>query len=309
MTREDEFIGQLEGYLDEYEGLTPLPTEARDVIRATLPTTKQIGSLGGLLGRFRVMNSNIVRFGIAAAALVLVALLGFTFVPWSNMGEPTTTPTATPEPVSLQMLGEADLHRLLGAKTYHVADPFAAPFTITIPASQAWSLETEEGHLGSFRFHSDVQFRAGQGLNFRGAFVIVDAVENVFADPCHIDGGPMDPPPSPTVDGFVEALTHMLNITAGPVVDIRVGNYGGKAFVLTYAGDEDPAGCTGEGLHFWTFLDGGPSRIVFGSGFIEQIRVIDVGGTIVVISGETFATTSEAVKGEVQRLMDSIAFD
>ena len=37
MTRNDDFIGQLEGYLDEYEGSTPLPDEVRDAIRAELP--------------------------------------------------------------------------------------------------------------------------------------------------------------------------------------------------------------------------------------------------------------------------------
>ena len=37
MTRNDDFIGQLEGYLEEYEGSTPLPNEVRDAIRAQLP--------------------------------------------------------------------------------------------------------------------------------------------------------------------------------------------------------------------------------------------------------------------------------
>ena len=41
MTRDDDFIGQLEGYLDEYEGSTPLPDEVRDAIRAQLPSTQQ----------------------------------------------------------------------------------------------------------------------------------------------------------------------------------------------------------------------------------------------------------------------------
>ena len=41
MTRDDDFIGQLEGYLDQYEGSTPLPDEVRDAIRAELPSTQQ----------------------------------------------------------------------------------------------------------------------------------------------------------------------------------------------------------------------------------------------------------------------------
>ena len=41
MTHNDEFIGQLESYLDEYEGSTPLPEDVRDAIRAELPLTRQ----------------------------------------------------------------------------------------------------------------------------------------------------------------------------------------------------------------------------------------------------------------------------
>ncbi len=52
MTRDDDFIGQLEGYLDEHEGLTPLPAAVRGAVRAQLSTTKQVGLRGWLLGRF-----------------------------------------------------------------------------------------------------------------------------------------------------------------------------------------------------------------------------------------------------------------
>ena len=42
MTRDDDdFTGQLEGYLDEYLGSTPLPDEPRDAIRAQLPSIRQ----------------------------------------------------------------------------------------------------------------------------------------------------------------------------------------------------------------------------------------------------------------------------
>ena len=39
MTAHDPFINQLEDYLDEYEGNTPLPEAVRDAIRAELPST------------------------------------------------------------------------------------------------------------------------------------------------------------------------------------------------------------------------------------------------------------------------------
>ena len=75
MTREDQFIGQLERYLDEYEGITPLPEAVRDAIRAELPKTKQAGPLTGL-ARFSGM-SNAYKVGIAAAVIGVAALIGF----------------------------------------------------------------------------------------------------------------------------------------------------------------------------------------------------------------------------------------
>ena len=77
MTHNDEFIGQLEGYLDEYEGSTPLPEDVRDAIRAELPLTRQRPAWWPAW-RFPEMN-NMAKLGIAAAAVVVAALLGFRF--------------------------------------------------------------------------------------------------------------------------------------------------------------------------------------------------------------------------------------
>jgi hypothetical protein len=262
-----------------------------------------------LLGQFHIMNRNkILGFGIAAAAVVLVASLGTKFLARSTIDAPTVTPSAMPQPRPFtQLLGRADLGRRLAGTTYRVASPFAVPFEITLPPSRLWTLWT----VDSFRspFHGDVRFRASSGLVFFGAYVVVDLIENVFADPCHIDSGPMDPPPVPTVDGFVESLTRMVNITAGPVSDVRIGQHVAKAFVLTYATDGDPADCTGEGLHLWTLRGGGTGGTIYGGGFAEHIWVVNVGGTIVVIDGETFETTSDLVKHELQRILESITFD
>ena len=78
MTRTDEFIGQLEDYLDDYEGSTPLPESVRDAIRAELPSTHQRPTWWPAR-RFPEMN-NMAKLGIAAAAAVVAALLGYTLL-------------------------------------------------------------------------------------------------------------------------------------------------------------------------------------------------------------------------------------
>ena len=99
MTRDDDFIGQLEGYLDEYEGSTPLPDEVRDAIRAELPSTQQRPAWWPAW-RFPEMNS-FAKFGLAAAAVVIAALLGFNYLVAPNIGGPgldDPSPTPTPSP-------------------------------------------------------------------------------------------------------------------------------------------------------------------------------------------------------------------
>ena len=44
MSDNDRFIGQLEDYLEAYDGDAPIPAHVRDAIRAALPGTRQVRS-------------------------------------------------------------------------------------------------------------------------------------------------------------------------------------------------------------------------------------------------------------------------
>ena len=107
MTRTDDFIGQLEGYLEEYEGSTPLPEDVRNAIRAELPSTDQRPAWWPAR-RFPEMN-NMAKLGVAAAAVVVAALLGYNYLVAPNVGGPgidDPSPTPTPTPPSHEQ-GEA----------------------------------------------------------------------------------------------------------------------------------------------------------------------------------------------------------
>ena len=111
MTREDQFIGQLERYLDEYEGVTPLPDAVRDAVRAQLPRTKQAGPTMGL-ARFSGM-SNAFKVGIAAAVIGVAALIGFSLYN-NSVGPPDESPTASPSGATSQTIPAELLHPFLG---------------------------------------------------------------------------------------------------------------------------------------------------------------------------------------------------
>ncbi len=50
MTRNDQFIERLEAYLDEHEGITPLPDAVSDAVRGRLPKTRQDRPFAGWRG-------------------------------------------------------------------------------------------------------------------------------------------------------------------------------------------------------------------------------------------------------------------
>ena len=110
MTRDDDFIGQLEGYLDEYEGQTPLPDAVRDAVRASLPTTKQ-------MQRRATPWNHTLRLIAGAAAVVLVAFIGYQFFGPSNTGgpEPSSAPSA-PHGQPVVDMGTNPIHRLLAGQ-------------------------------------------------------------------------------------------------------------------------------------------------------------------------------------------------
>lgn len=95
MTRKDELTERLETYLDEYEGVTPLPDVIRHAVRAELPKRRQARPRIGL-ARFTIM-SNSMRIGLAAVFLAIAALVGYSLY-GNNVGTPsgTETPSASP---------------------------------------------------------------------------------------------------------------------------------------------------------------------------------------------------------------------
>lgn len=112
MSDNDRFIGQLEDYLDAYDGDPPIPAHVRDAIRAALPGTRQVRSGRGPW-RVITMFSNLstpVRGGLVAATLVVVVALGATVVANSPgtggapapsaalSASPSASPARSPEP-------------------------------------------------------------------------------------------------------------------------------------------------------------------------------------------------------------------
>src|SRR6187551_214611 len=103
MRENDEFVGQVEDYLVEFDGDTPLPGRVLDAIHAELPRTRQAKAGLGFT-RMPPMLSTIssrAPLGIAAAVVILAIVVGSSYMSGSKDqpavgGVPAAS--ATPQP-------------------------------------------------------------------------------------------------------------------------------------------------------------------------------------------------------------------
>ena len=96
MNTDDRFIKQLESYLDDYEGATPLPEHVRDTVRASLPRTKQTGAARGPVRYLSMTLNKVGPVALAAAAGLLAIVAGLYLFGGPNIGGPDATPSSAP---------------------------------------------------------------------------------------------------------------------------------------------------------------------------------------------------------------------
>jgi hypothetical protein len=288
MTREDDFIGQLEGYLDEYGGLTPLPDATRHAVRAELPTTRQIGSLPGPM-RYLSMSMSIpapARYGLAAAVVIAAAVLGSALLingPNAGGGN-EATPTMQPS------AAKANQGSLV-AGSYFIDDPFPVGVTFVVPPG--WRFE---GGGGDEAVITTSTSQPGIGVGF-------SIIANVSVDPCDPDQTQLDPPVGASVEDLVAALSNLQGYEATAATDVTVSGFHGKEFVLTP--DADNTEC--DEMRPWStaFRVNGT-----GAGEVTRFRIVDVDGVRLAITGTYFVgEPTSAEMAELDRVLDSIQLE
>jgi hypothetical protein len=289
MTRKDEFIGQLEAYLDEYEGMTPLPESVRDAVRGALPKTQQ-RRLWWPARRNLVMN-NQMRIAFVAAVVAALALIGFALAPRTNVG---TEPTPAPSPTPRQLPG-AEIAQVIDAGSYRVGGPFSIPFYVDLP--EGWTLT-------DFQPRNVVFTLVGPSRNA----AIVEAVDasdvKIFTDPCH----EAKPTASvgPTVDDLVAALTHQVGMQTTSIRDASINGFEGKVFDQT--NQIDASTCVGDPwLWQWTYASStGEAKEATLEGLHERITVLDVDGRRLVIIEAIFEWTTPDQQAAMDQIVNSI---
>jgi hypothetical protein len=285
------------------EGEEELQDQVYDAVRAEIELKRQRAVSG--LWRTPTMNK-FITIGLGAAAVVVLLFVGVQLLGSqgnTGSGGPSAASSATPETATPQPSVDAGLP---------VGSPLAwldgsdggVPITITIPAP-GWT-----GDLPAFAFLKNENANPPDGA----AMFAYTHSEGwlVPADACHWEST-MPDTPSATVDELVAALSAQASRDASAPVDISVDGHAGKSITL-HVPDPMPADCDVDIFCTMSNPDvtRGPDaceRIAQGPGQIDELWIVDVDGSLVLIDAAYYDGTPDEDVEEQRDIVDSITFE
>lgn len=292
MSTERETTRIVRSWLED--GVTRLPDRVLDDVLGQLPATPQRRPFWRAWRSTRM--SNPVRYAIAAAAVLVVALVGSRFLPSSNSapgsspGGPSATPPAASPVPSVQPLPFPSAGPL--ALGRHPMTVDGVPFTFEI-AEPGWTSDGE------------VFFGKGTELEPDGMSILFwpEAPEFVYDDPC---GQQQAPPVGPTAADMAAAIAGMsqLELVSGPT-SVTIG---GKPAQRVVVHVPDELECVPQQYMLWG-NESVSSRYTTGPGSTFSVWIIDVDGTRLQIDAESYPGASPEIGEEMRAIVESIRFE
>ena len=252
--------------------------------------------------RFPEMN-NLMKFGLAAAAVVAVLIVGSQlFGSAGGLGAgptPTAEPTATPEP-SISEPSPSALADLDGPFILGLSDEL--PITVTI-AAPGWS------EVDGVFVAKGGNISPPDGAAVLGPWHGFDLY--IPADPCAWQST-WPTAPATTLDEVVAALASQASRDASEPVDVTVDGHPGQSITLHVPDDVGFAAgefdCD-EGK-FCTFGDAADCQMwhVQAPGAIDELWIVDLDGEIVAVTGAYYPETPAEDLDELQAILGSMTF-
>jgi hypothetical protein len=288
------------------EGVTALPDHVLDAVIDQLPDTSQRRP-SWLARRTPTMNK-IVTIGLAAAAVVVAAFIGYQFLFGTNVGgpppalspSPSAEPSVTPSASSPSPTGPVSFTTFEGGSALPPGDyviDYAAPValvTFTVP-DEPFGSDPSPFFKGGFNWGPWHQNNAGR--------LGVAEIDNLYADPCDPVAGPRDPAVGPAVDDLVAALTDVPGLVASSPVGAELSGYAARYLEIT--GDR-PADCVEEPV-VWLTTRGDPSLLMPHAGDLHRVWVVDVEGQRLVIWASEDAGFDQTP--HLEALVDSLVIE
>ena len=246
-----------------------------------------------------------LKIGLAAAAVVVIAVVGFQFLGNSDTGSPGASEsaepsaTATPRPSPTPTAPEQSYGPLSEGPFRLVYEQlFGVRTTVTIPAPDWHGLLTYTG----------VEKNGMAGPPQGAGLVVFGGDMSVYGDPCAWESTRPDDPVA-SLDEVVAALSAQTSRDATPPVDVTVGGYPGK--MLTLQVPEDAVFTDCDGGEFRTLIEVGTDGARFhqGPGQIDEVWVVDVDGTLVFFDAGYFAATPAEDVEQMRAMVESATFE
>ena len=258
------------------KGVTAMPDRLIDGVFDQLPSTRQ--RRRGWLSQLGRPTAAI----LGSAAVLLAIAIGVALV---------LRPQAGDEPSPTWHLFPAQAQEELPPGAYVIGDPFPVRIGLMVP--EGW------GSGGMRSTLAQIGSSAG-GLSFT-------IVEGVYADPCHLEAGLIDPPVGPSADDLASALAGLPGVNASVPTDTVVDGY--PAVTLTLNGPRSVATCT--------VPDGGPKFRIWGvpeGHWLDlnernRLWILEVAGTRLVISAEELPDASPDALAALNEIIASIELE
>ncbi len=263
-----------------------LETELRDHLRrAAAEMTVREPDYAGVVSRGRWRRA--IRYLATAAVASMVVVVAVVLAPsvGSERAEQTTSPTPTIQPAKLdEQYGE------LVPGPYVITS--VPPFNITITVPDGWERLLVPAVIWAAPNNAT-------NLGF-------GTPDNLYADPCAIDLGMLDPPPGPSVDDLVAAYAALPGMEATVPQEVTVDGYDAKYIELT--GPEGRDECV-DGEAFIGPAPNGESVPAPGADARDRLWIVDVAGNRLVISSNLRDYASPEQNAELEQIIESIQIE
>jgi hypothetical protein len=312
MRHNDDFIQQLEGYLEEFDGMTPLPDHVRDGIRAALPSARQVQPRPGPGRVFTMLSdtSMVARLGLGAAAIVIVLIVGGAILNSGRSegvvaGGPTPTPTATNAPTTAPTVApsdglqpppldaasavpcDTDVAGCIKAGTYRLSGaPGVWPATVSIDVPAGWW----EWKAGT---GWDAVILADANGDDSGWGVMFYTVGDVARDPCDLTKGWIPAAQVDTPQQLAAAMAAWPSFTSTNPQPMTIDGHSALKFEVRSTAKASCAAtghvghtASGDAVDVYALVD--PN----GAHDPVTVEIIDTGNGLIVIRATDFPQTS-----------------
>ena len=238
--------------------------------------------------------SNLARYGVIAAAVVLLVGAGLVLLRPAPAG--VAAPAATPDPTAAASPSPSPTEAAAASPSLRPDAALPGPnrlgtdggpaLILTLPAGAGWS------NYGS---HLEKDYGAAMG-----PLVFLPGISSTYVDPC-TDHTLKEPAPQ-GVEQLIAALGNQPGIASKPATDVTISGYSGQYVDMTVTADITKCGGEDE---FWLWGAGPADHIAAGAtGEMWRMYALDVDGTTFTFAVRIPAKTSDADVADVMAVLE-----